>query len=125
MTTGEATRLLDVADRVLSGSVELPRGRGVRIAAVLARSALEDIVVETCAKYGVDVADATMRVRLATLIAVSDPKAGDLAMAWWSLSRACHQHAYEMAPHHGEVAEWVAAVRDQLSAVQHEGRLLG
>jgi hypothetical protein len=118
--TSDAARLLEAADRVLSGSVELPRGRGARIAAVLARSALEDIVVEACATHGIDVAEATMRVRLATLIAVSDPKAGELAMPWWNLSRACHQHAYEMPPHHGEVAHWVAAVRDQLSPVKSE-----
>jgi hypothetical protein len=121
--TSDASRLLEAADHVLSGSVELPRGRGARVAAVLARSALEDIVVETCATHGIDVAEATMRVRVATLIAVSDPRAGELAMAWWNLSRACHQHAYEMAPHKGEVAHWLAAVRDQLGAVKSEGRL--
>lgn len=112
--TADAVRLLGAADRVLSGAVELPRGRGARIAAVLARSALEDIVVERCAAHGIDVAEATMRVRLATLIAVSDSSAGGLAMAWWNLSRACHQHAYEMAPHHGEVAHWVAALQREL-----------
>jgi hypothetical protein len=118
--TSDAVRLLDAADRVLSGSVELPRGRGARIAAVLARSALEDIVIETCATHGLDVAESNMRVRLATLIAVSDPKARELAMAWWNLSRACHQHAYEMAPGHGEVAHWVAAVHHLAGAVPSE-----
>jgi len=122
--TADAVRLLEAADRVLSGAVELPRGRGARIAAVLARSALEDIVIERCAAHGLDVAEATMKVRLATLLAVSDPRAGELAMAWWNLSRACHQHAYEMAPHPGEVAQWVASVRDQLAEVESDGSAL-
>jgi hypothetical protein len=111
MTTADDVRLLDAADRVLAGVVDLPRGRGARIAAVLARSALEDIVVSVCGDHGVDVGETTMRVQLATLVALSEPRAGDLAMAWWSLSRACHQHAYEIAPNHAEVADLVARVR--------------
>ena len=114
MTSTDAARLLAAADRVLAGSVELPRGRGARIAAVLARSALEDVVIDACAGYGVDVAETTMKVRLATLTALDDPNAGELAMAWWSLTNACHQHAYEIAPHHGEVAHWVNTVRGHL-----------
>jgi hypothetical protein len=115
--TADAVRLLEAADRVLSGEVELPRGRVARIAAVLARSALEDIVIEKCAAHGLDVAEATMKVRLATLLVVSDPRAGELAMVWWNLSRACHQHAYEMAPHHSVVAHWIAALHDLAGAV--------
>jgi hypothetical protein len=115
MTTAEASRVLDVADGILSGTVTLPRGRGARIAAVLARSALEDVIVDVCARRGVEVGWASMRVKLATLVALSEPRAGELAMAWWGLSRACHQHAYEITPNHNEVAYLVAAVRDQLS----------
>jgi hypothetical protein len=70
-----------------------------------AATALEDVVVEAGVRHGVDVAEATMRVKLATLTALDDPHAGHLAMTWWSLSRACHEHAYEMPPHHGEVAD--------------------
>jgi hypothetical protein len=111
--TSDATRLLEQADRILSGAVALPRGRGARIAAVLARSAVEDIVANLCTSHGVDASASSMRVKLATLVAVDEPQAGELSMAWWALSRACHQHAYEIAPSHSEVAVLVANIRVQ------------
>lgn len=113
--TSDATRLLEQADRILSGAVALPRGRGARIAAVLARSAVEDVVAELCTSHGVDAGMSSMRVKLATLVAVDEPRAGELSVVWWALSRACHQHAYEMAPSHAEIAGIVQRVKVQLS----------
>jgi hypothetical protein len=117
MTTAEADRLLDMADRILSGAVALPRGSGVRVAAVLARSALEDIVAELCAERGHDVSGTNMRVKLAILVALEAPHAGNAAMCWSGLSRACHQHAYEIAPHRGEIVGHVKRIREVGSAM--------
>lgn len=105
------TRLLDLAEKVLAGTVATPRARATRAATILARSALEDFVTESCAREGIHVARASMRVRLACLRALAPSIAGDAAVAWAGLSRACHQHAYEIAPHHGEVAHLVSKVR--------------
>lgn len=109
--TRTAATLLQLSELVLAGKIGMPRGRGARVAALLARSALEDGVDGLCSEHGLDVSRAGMRVKLACLRAVSADEAGDAAIAWWGLSRACHQHAYEIAPHHGEVVDLVGKVR--------------
>jgi hypothetical protein len=58
-----------------------------------------------------------MRVRLACLRALVPSIAGDAALAWSGLSRACHQHAYEIAPHHAEVSHLVAKVRRMAATI--------
>jgi hypothetical protein len=111
MSGVRAAHLLDLAEKVLAGTVATPRARAMRAAAILARSALEDLVTDSCAREGIDVTRTSMRVRLACLRALVPSIAGDAALAWSGLSRACHQHAYEIAPHHAEVAHLVSKVR--------------
>lgn len=115
-----SSTLLDLAEQILSGRIRMPRGRGARIAAILGRTALEDVVEERCAKHGLDVSQASMRVKLACLRAVAQSVAGEAAMAWWGLSRACHQHAYEVAPHRAEVAHLVGRVRELATSAPEE-----
>ncbi len=110
--TPTSSALLDRAELILSGRIQMPRGRGPRIAAILGRTALEDMVAEWCAAEGLEVGEASMRVKLACLRAVARSVAGEAALAWWGLSRACHQHAYEVAPHRDEVAHLVGRVRE-------------
>jgi hypothetical protein len=116
MSDLSATHLLDLAEKVLAGTVATPRARATRAAAVLARSALEDVVTDLCARDGIDVGRASTRVRLACLRAVAPSTAGDASVAWSSLSRACHQHAYEIAPHRFEVVYLVSKVRQLVGA---------
>jgi uncharacterized protein YheU (UPF0270 family) len=111
MSDVRAARLLDLAEKVLAGTVATPRARATRAAAILARSALEDIVTDSCAREGIDVGRTSMRVQLACLRALAPSIAGDAAVTWSGLSRACHQHAYEIAPNHAEVAYFVTKVR--------------
>jgi len=115
-TTGTITNLLHLSELTLTGRIGMPSGRSARVAALLARSALEDIVDGMCRAHDLDASRASMRVKLACLRAVSADAAGDAAIAWWGLSRACHQHAYEIAPHDAEVAALVERVR-QISSV--------
>jgi uncharacterized protein YheU (UPF0270 family) len=119
--------LLDVAEKVLAGTVATPRARAARAAAILARSALEDLVTDLCAREGIDVARTSMRVRLACLRALIPLIAGDAAVAWSGLSRACHQHAYEIAPNRSEVSHLVAEVRRVAATTQwdHVPRVSG
>ncbi len=112
-----AAGLLKRADQILAGTIRMPRGRGARVAALLTRTALEDVVDAMCRANGLDVRRASMRVKLACLRAVSADGAGDAAIAWWGLSRACHQHAYEIAPSHLEVAHLASTVRSLESSV--------
>ena len=111
MSNDRPAHLLDLAEKALAGTVVTPRARATRAAAILARSALEDVVTDSCAHEGIDVGRTSMRVRLACLRALVPSIAGDAAVAWSGLSRACHQHAYEIAPHRAEVSHFVAEVR--------------
>lgn len=42
--------------------------------------------------------------------------------AWWSLSRACHYHPYELAPTAGELRQWINSVG---SFVQRADAIMG
>jgi hypothetical protein len=111
MSNDRPAHLLDLAEKALAGTVVTPRARATRAAAILARSALEDVVTDACVDAGIDVGRTSMRVRLACLRAVAPSIAGDAAVTWAGLSRACHQHAYEIAPNHTEVAYFASMVR--------------
>jgi hypothetical protein len=56
--------------------------------------------------------DATMRARLICVRVAVDPLHGpDLEVAYAGLSRACHQHAYELSPNPAEVDHLLHIVR--------------
>ncbi|HEX5407969.1 MAG TPA: hypothetical protein VFX16_37365, partial [Pseudonocardiaceae bacterium] len=96
---------------VLDGTVPMPKGRASRAAALLARQALEDTARARCRSAGFDLDKATMRSRLIALRALAGRADADAAdIAWAGLSRACHQHAYELAPTTGEVRRLIAMV---------------
>lgn len=91
------------AERLLDGSVGAA-GSSARLAAFLARQALEDLVDERCRELGADVPDANMRSKLVILRGLDTPERADAAaIAWNRLSNVCHHHAYELAPTVSEV----------------------
>ena len=104
-----AAELLAQAQQVLA-----TRGTGglsARMAAFLARQALEEIVTQRCAGLGAPAPGANMRSKLLVLRALDDPAAADrAAVAWSRLSTACHLHAYEMQPSAAEVRHLCALV---------------
>jgi len=107
-----AHQLLDKAEQVLSGSVAVSPTRRARVAALLARSALESIVEDLYGGRGSDVSTMSMRVILICLpVVTSDSVARQAAMAWYALSGCCHVHAYELSPTDREVRHWAAQVR--------------
>ncbi|HEX5494546.1 MAG TPA: hypothetical protein VFX70_08255 [Mycobacteriales bacterium] len=67
-----------------------------------------------CRAVGFDLDKATVRSRLIVLRALVGDAEADTAeaaeAAWAGLSRACHQHAYELAPTTGEVSHLVGLV---------------
>ena len=102
---------LGYAKDILDGAVPMPRGRSTRAAAVLARQALEDAARELCRSAGFDLDKATMRSRLIALRVLVDQSVADTAeVAWAGLSRACHQHAYELTPTTTEVSHLLTLV---------------
>jgi len=97
-----AAELLAQAQRILSMSDTA--GHSPRMAAILARRALEDVIDQRCAKLVDDVPPATTRSKLLILRALDDKTAADrAAFAWNRLSSACHLHAFEMQPSVTEV----------------------
>ena len=93
----QAHRLLGKADA---------EGVAARLAAVLARQALEEVVDQRCAQVGVTAPWASARSKLIVLRALDSGEAADsAAVAWNELSNACHVHAYELAPSAAEVSQ--------------------
>lgn len=81
-----------------------------RMAAWLARSALESGVVRRLEGLGHDTRGASMRSRLTCLHVLDEERASDAEFAWHRLSGACHQHAFELAPTAGEVRRLIEQV---------------
>lgn len=97
-----AAELLGHAERVLTA----PDGDGLssRLAAFLARQALEEIIHQRCADLDASAPQATARSRLLVLRSLDAAEAADSAsLAWNRLSNACHVHAYEMQPSAAEI----------------------
>jgi hypothetical protein len=93
--------ILDLARAVLDGRHVVHGPHSARMAALLARQALEGAVGILC---GPTMRRATMRSRLLYLRVLIDPETADCAgIAWNGLSGACHHHAYELSPTPGEV----------------------
>lgn len=102
--------LLDYADEVLDGTVDLG-ARGPRTAAVLGRLAFEDWLNEASIWLPVGQDRPTTNSKLAVLSALRGVEVEDAKRVWHALSRACHHHAYELQPSTTEVKRLVAAVR--------------
>ena len=102
-----ATELLAQAQQVLANR---NAGQSARMAAFLARQALEEIVQQRCTELGVPAPWASMRSRLLILRGMDSADALAAAFAWNRLSNACHLHAYEMQPSVAEVEHLCATV---------------
>ena len=98
----KAREMLTATQAVLSGDTDIPARRRTRAAALLARTALELAVDARLAAEGAGIEKAGMRAKLVCLRALASDIADDAAVAWAGLSRACHHHAYELAPTAGE-----------------------
>jgi len=97
-----AVELLAQAQHILA--TRGTAGSASRMAAFLARRALEEIIEARCASLHASAPWATTRSKLLILRALDTADASDgAAIAWSRLSNACHLHAYEMQPSTAEV----------------------
>jgi hypothetical protein len=111
------TELLGHAQRLLTAPGS--EGLSSRLAAFLARQALEEIIDQRCTDLGASVPWATARSRLLVLRSLGSADAADSAsVAWHRLSSACHVHAYELQPSFAEVEHLCAVVASLLSGGQ-------
>lgn len=105
--------ILAMAQGLLARTDPATAGLWPRAAALLARQGLEATLDELWDEKGLNLRECPTRAQLICLREFVDPDlAGRLAHTWAVLSRACHQHPYELAPSVSEVAVWIEAVRD-------------
>lgn len=106
-----AAELLAQANRILT--MRPTGGHSPRMAAFLARRALEEIIDERCAALVESVPAASTRSKLLILRVLDTPAVADrAAFAWNRLSSACHLHAFEMQPSTSEVKRLCGMVAD-------------
>jgi len=88
-----------------------------RTAALIARQALESALEKFWYARGFpEVAHVSMRAQLICLNEFSNEKlAEDTSHIWWTLSRACHHHPYELAPTYEEINSWLAKTGEVVS----------
>jgi hypothetical protein len=105
--------ILTMAQGLLERTDPATAGLWPRAAALLARQGLEASLDALWTEKGENLGACTTRAQLICLREFVDPElAGRLAHTWAALSRACHQHPYELAPSVGELAVWIGAVRE-------------
>lgn len=96
--------------RALLG-LSAPTGVWQRAVAFLTRQALERAVGGVLAQRAAGAEACSARAQLLCLPTYAPTAAAlEAAYLWSVLSRACHQHPYELAPTAAELAEWIAAV---------------
>jgi hypothetical protein len=112
-----ARALLDTPER---GEV----GSSARLAAFLARQAVENLIDARCAAVcGVQVVRGTAKAKLAVLKSLDTTSAGTvLISSWHQLTTFCHQHAYQLSPTVGEVREQCLAVEKACITAAIAGR---
>ena len=112
-----AVVLLGQAQRVINEP--RPDGLSSRMAAFLARQALELIVDQRCSDVGAPAPWASMRTKLAVLRSLDTEEAADsAAVAWSRLSSACHVHAFELQPSAAEIRHLCGIVASLLKSDQ-------
>lgn len=120
--TTPPAEILEHACAVLRGDHAIPAHHASRAAAVLARQALEQRVVELCRAHDAEIPNAKMRSRLIILRKVADDAVADLAsVSWHGLSTSCHHHANELSPTIGEIQHLLDSVTRLLPAARSPG----
>ena len=112
--TPAAHALLARAHSLLESPEGAAVGNSARLAAVLTRQAVEELIDARCADLcGVPEVNGSARARRAVLMSLDDTAySAVLIDAWHHLTACCHQHAYALSP-------TVIEVRSLRDAVAH------
>ena len=116
---GGPRELLDVAGGLLGRGDPATAGLWPRASAILALQALEAGLLRLWERRAIDLRGCSMRTQLICLRSYLDDArlAARASHAWSALSRACHHHAYELAPTAGELRSWFSAVSELVERV--------
>lgn len=108
----EARRLLAYGDNTTAGLWP-------RAAALLARQALEQAVDDFWRRRAPGVENCSGRAQFLCLRSYVDKRVAEEAdHTWGALSRACHQHAYELAPTASELDRWMHNVDSIIGSLE-------
>lgn len=109
---GAPRHLLEMARGLLRRADPATAGLWPRASALLARQALEAGVRELWARRELALQGCPMPAQFICLRTyLGDAElAARAGHAWSALSRACHHHAYELAPTAGELDDWFRVV---------------
>ena len=119
MTDGDPRSLLDAASRLLGRAEPGTAGLWPRASALLGLQALESTLLRLWTRRALDLHGCSLRTQLICLRSYLDdaPLAARAGHAWSALTRACHHHAYELAPTSTELESWLSAVGELLERV--------
>jgi hypothetical protein len=113
------TELLAAADELLSAPRPASLGWWPKAVALLTRQALEKAMESLWLAKAPPVAGASFRAQLLCLRSFIDrPLALRADSAWAALSRACHDHPYELPPTAAELAGWFETTEQLVRAVR-------
>jgi hypothetical protein len=112
--------LADAAERVLVDPGDALFGSWARASALLARQSLETAMDDLWRKRAPIVRQCSTAAQLLVLPSyLRDQEAArDASYAWSALSRACHHHAYELAPTASELRSLITLTRRVAGAIE-------
>ncbi len=106
--------VLEIAARLADGTTQIAGLSSPRAACLVGRQAFEMVLVDLLAARNMHPTGGTTRSHLICL-AVAYRDQAELSVrasgVWAQLSAACHHHAYELAPTHGEARRLVQEVK--------------
>lgn len=118
--------LLRWANELTRTQLDATRGRWPRVAAVLGRQALEEVLARLWAGTAPGVEDSSMRAQLLCLGTYTDDELADrISSAYGGLTRACHHHHYELSPTAAEITGWLDDVAVLMEMVDGTGAVAG
>ena len=112
--------LADAAEQVLVDPSDALFGCWARASALLARQSLETAMDDLWRKRSPLVRQCSTTAQLLVLPSyLRDQEAArDASYAWGALSRACHHHAYELAPTASELRSLIKLTRRVAAAIE-------
>ncbi len=113
--------LVTVARDLLERADPMTAGIWPRATALLARQALEGALDDLWRLRAPGLEQCSARAQLLCLpsyLPGDEELAERVSYAWSGLSRACHQHPYELPPTSSELLGWLAAVEQLVARVR-------
>ena len=120
----DQSELTIAARKLVERADPMTAGIWPRAAALLTRQALEgalDVLWRQRAP-GIEACSAKAQFICLPSYLHDDPKLAErVSYTWSGLSRACHQHPYELSPTSSELLGWIGTVEQLISRVQAIG----